>query len=59
MPLTNRFIHPDANEKTKEENQKLHIQFLEQQQQLEELRGQLKCSSTVMFELVLTSANYL
>lgn len=47
VPLTDRFIHPDVSEKLKEENQKLHIQFGEQQQQLEELRAQLKFSSTV------------
>lgn len=52
VPLTGRFIHPDANEKLKEENQKLHIQFLEQQQQLEEFRIQQKFSSTVRFQLV-------
>lgn len=47
--MTGRFVHPDANEKLKEENQKLHVQFLEQQQQLEEFRTQLKFSSPVRF----------
>lgn len=46
---TSCFGHPDASEKLKEENQKLHVQFLEQQQQLEELNDRLKLSSTVRF----------
>lgn len=51
VPLTSGFHHPDASEKLKEENQKLHIQFLEQQQQLEDLKTQIKFSSTVRFHL--------
>lgn len=55
MPLTSGFIYQGASEKLKEENQKLHIQFLEQQQQLEDLKTQMKFSSTVRFQLVPSS----
>lgn len=37
----------DTNEKLKEANQKLEVQFLQQKQQLEELNEQLKFYSRV------------
>lgn len=39
----------DANERLTEENKKIHIQFLEQKQQLEELKDRLKFYSKVSF----------
>lgn len=45
------FFFPDTSEKLTEENTKLHIQFLEQKQQLEELNDRLKFYSRVRFQL--------
>jgi len=41
------FDSSDANEKLAEENRKLHLQTVEQKQQLEELQGRLKSCSRV------------
>lgn len=45
------FFFSDTSEKLTEENKKLHIQFLEQKQQLEELNDRLKFYSRVRFQL--------
>lgn len=44
------YFFSDTSEKLTEENKKLHIQFLEQKQQLEELNDRLKFYSRVRFQ---------